>query len=191
VAASPIAAVTDFVAIDAKTIDLIKEKQGGKDTKVINLIKSIERTAEEESEDPFLVAMAVRAKQVQENYEDRQKSTQEALDELFAEIQRNEQRKKEQVAKGYQPLRYFVLTLLQENGVKDAESVSGRIAKAFGEHANWRESEADLRELRKSVTFAVYAEVDDVDQVARIVDRLFSDLDTAYVVRRRDGQREG
>ena len=191
VTSSPIAAVTDFVAIDAETIDLIKKKQGGDDTKVINLIKSIEKTAEEESDDPFLIAMAVRAKQVQESYEDRQTSTQEALDELFAEIKRNEERKKEQAQKGYQPLRYFVLTLLQDAGVKEAESASGRISKAFGEHPNWRESEADLRELRKAVTFAVYAEVDDIDKVTRIVDGLFSQLDTAYIVRRRGTQREG
>jgi type I restriction enzyme R subunit len=186
VTSSQIAAVTDFVEINAETIDLIKQKHGGDDTKVINLIKSIEKTAEEESDDPFLIAMAVRAKQVQENYEDRQTSTREALDELFTEIERNEQRKKAQAEKGYQPLRYFVLNLLQGTGVKDAENVSARVAKAFAEHPNWRESEADLRELRKTVTFAVYAEVDNVDHVTRIVDRLFSDLGTAYVVRRRD-----
>src|SRR5207237_6251812 len=96
VLSSPIAAVTDFLAINAETIDLIKQKHGGDDTKVINLIKSIEKTAEEESGDLFLIAMADRAKEVQERYEDRQASTQEALDDLFAEIQRNEQRKKAQ-----------------------------------------------------------------------------------------------
>ena len=176
VTSSPIAAVTDFVAINAQTSDLIKQKYSGDDTKVINLIKSIEKTAEEESGDPFLIAMADRAKQVQENYEDRQTSTQEALDELFADIKRNEQRKKEQAEKGYDSLRYFVFTSLKETGVKDAEGASAKVAKAFVEHPNWLESEADLRELRKAVTFAVYAEVDDLDEVTRIVDRLFSVL---------------
>ncbi len=174
VTSSPIAAVTDFIAIDAKTIDLIKEKHGGDDTKVINLVKSIEKTAEEESGDPFLVAMADRAKQVQENYEDRQTSTQEALDELFADIKRNEQRKKEQAAKGYDSLCYFVFTMLKETGLTDPDGVSAKVAKAFVEHPNWRESEADLRESRKAVTFAVYAQIEDLDEVTRIVDKLFS-----------------
>src|SRR5215470_8732541 len=124
VTSSSIAAVTDFVAINADTIDLIRQKHGGDDTKVINLIKSIEKTAEEESGDPFLIAMSDRAKQVQESYEDRQTSTQDALDELFADIKQNEQRKKEQAEKGYDSLRYFVFTTLQEAGVKDAEAVS-------------------------------------------------------------------
>jgi type I restriction enzyme, R subunit len=174
VMSSPIAAVTDFVAIDAQTIDLIQKKLGGDDTKVINLIKSIEKIAEEESGDPFLIAMADRAKLVQECYEDRQTSTQEALDELFAEIQRNERRKKEQAEKGYDSLRYFVFTTLQDSGVKNAEGVSAKVARAFVEHSSWREFEATLRELRKAVTFAVYAEEDDLDQVTRIVDRLFT-----------------
>jgi type I restriction enzyme, R subunit len=174
VMSSPIAAVTDFVAIDAQTIDLIQQKLGGDDTKVINLIKSIEKAAEEEFGDPFLIAMADRAKQVQEGYEDRQTSTREALDELFAEIQRNEQRKKEQAERGYDSLRYFVFTTLQESGVKNAEGVSAKVARAFVENPSWRESEAALREVRKAVTFAVYAEEDDLDQVTRIVDRLFT-----------------
>ncbi|MFO0966090.1 MAG: HsdR family type I site-specific deoxyribonuclease [Gemmataceae bacterium] len=179
VQSSPIAAVSDFVAIDAQTIDLIKQKHGGDDTKVINLIKSIEKQAEEESGDPFLIAMAERAKQVQENYEDRQTTTQEALNDLFAEIKRNEQRKKEQAEKGYDSLRYFVFTMLQESGVNDAEAVSAKVAKAFVEHSSWRQSEAALRELRKAVTFAVYSQVDDLDDVTRIVDKMFTSLQKA------------
>ena len=157
VTSSPIAAVTDFVAIDAQTIDLIKRKLGGDDTKVINLIKSIEKTAEEESGDPFLIAMADRSRAIQESYEDRQTSTQLALDELFAEIKRNEERKREQATKGYDSLRYFVFTTIQEADVGNAEAVSAKIAKAFVDHPNWRQSEAALREVRKAVTFAVYA----------------------------------
>jgi type I restriction enzyme R subunit len=118
--------------------------------------------------------MADRARQVQEGYEDRQKTTQETLDELFADIKRNEDRKKEQAEKGYDSLRYFVFALLKETGVKDAEGVSAKVARGFVEHPNWRQSEAHLRELRKAVTFAVYAEVEYLDEVAQIVDKLFT-----------------
>jgi type I restriction enzyme, R subunit len=172
---SPIAAVTDFVALNEQTIDLIKEKHGD-DTKVINLIKSIERTAEEESGDPFLIATADRARAIQESYEDRHASTQEALDELFAEIKRNEQRKREQAQKGYDSLRYFVFTTIQDTAVGNAEIVSAKIAKAFIDHPNWAQSEAELREMRKDITFAVYAEKDDLDEVAGIVEKLVEKL---------------
>src|SRR5437899_1628970 len=90
----------DYVSIDRSTIETIKERHGGEATRVINLSKSIEKTAEENSDDPFLVALAERAKVVQESFEDRQTSTTEALAELLKEIEKNEQRKKEQAAKG-------------------------------------------------------------------------------------------
>lgn len=121
-------------------------------------------------------SVGAKAKQVQESYEDRQTTTREAMDELFAEIKRNEERKREQAEKGYDSLRYFVFTTLKETGVNDAEGVSAKVARAFVEHANWRQSEADLRELRKATTFAVCAKIDDLDEVARIVDKLFSRL---------------
>jgi type I restriction enzyme R subunit len=103
------------------------------------------------------------------------------MDELFAEIKRNEQRKKEQAEKGYDSLRYFVFTSLQEAGVIDAEGVSARVARAFIDHASWRQSEAELREARKAITFAVYAEVDDLDHVTRIVDKLFTQIEKTDV----------
>ena len=173
---SPIAAVTDFVAIEADTIELIKRRNAGDDTKVINLIKSIEKTAEEKSEDPFLIAMADRAKAIQENYEDRQMSTQAALEELYAEIRRNEQLKRQVAEKGYDALRYFVFASMKEAGIGNAEGVSGKIAEAFMENPHWRESEAELREVRKAMTFAVYAEDDHEDRVAGIVDKLIEKL---------------
>jgi len=71
--------VSDFVKIDADTVELIKKQKGGDGTKVINLIKSIQKAAEENSGDPFLIAMAERAKAVLELFEDRQTSTAHAL----------------------------------------------------------------------------------------------------------------
>src|SRR5438874_3833429 len=66
--------VAEFVKIDENTIELIKKKKGGDGTKVINLVKSIEKAAEEASSDPFLVALADRAMAVQTAFEDRQTS---------------------------------------------------------------------------------------------------------------------
>ena len=80
--------VTEFVKIDADTIELIKKQKGGDGTKVINLVKSIEKTAEENSDDPFLIALAERAKAVQEAFEDRQTSTADALADLLKEIEK-------------------------------------------------------------------------------------------------------
>src|SRR5437667_3566434 len=64
-----------YVAIDRSTIDAIKQRDEGKATKVINLIKSIQKTAEENNNEPFLIALAERTKAALESFEDGQTRT--------------------------------------------------------------------------------------------------------------------
>lgn len=169
----------ELVEINERTIELIKQKNAGDGTKVINLIKSIEKKAESESDDPFLIAMAERAKLVQEGFENRQKDTAEALADLLALVQQNEDRKKEQAEKGFDGLTFFVYRTLLDAKVNDAESVSRKIKSAFVAFPHWKTSEKELRELRAKVTFAIYSQVDDPEAVARLVDELFTLLEKA------------
>ena len=164
----------EYVTLDHSTIEIIKKNQEGKATKVINLIKSIEKTAEENSDDPFLIAMAERARAVQESFEERQTDTEEALADLLAAIEKNEQRKREQAAKGLDALTYFVLLKLTDEGIPNPEAVSRNVREAFARFPNWKGSDAELRELRKAVTFAIYAEEDNLEKVAATVESLFT-----------------
>lgn len=169
----------EMVAIDGNTIELIKNKQGGDGTKVINLIKSIEKLAQENSDDPCLIAMAERARAVQESFEQRQTSTAEALAELLRAVEGNETRKKEQAEKSFDGLTYFVYRSLLDARIENAEVVSRKIRYAFTEFPNWKRSESALRELRKKVTFAIFAETDDLEQVTALVEELFTLLEKA------------
>ncbi len=171
--------VTQIVEINPKTIKLIKEKGDGYNTKVINLIKSIEKIAEESSDDPYLIGMAERAKAVQESYEDRQTSTAEALENLTKEIERNEQRKREQAEKGFDGLTYFVYSTLLDAGITAPEEISKKIKAAFVEYPNWTSSEKEYREVRQKSTFALYAQIDDLEKVTTIIDQLFTLLSKA------------
>ena len=169
--------VTDKVELNVETIEAIKARHAGDATKVINLIKTIEKSAEENSGDPFLIALAERARAVQEKFENRQTTTADALAELLAELERNEARKKEQAERGLDDVTYFVFRQLTDAGIAHADLVSQNIAAAFKEYPNWRRSEHSLRELRKKVTFAIFAEEDDMAKVTTNVDALFSVLD--------------
>lgn len=173
---SEIQQVTEFVEINSKTIELIRTSKSGEGAKIINLVKSIERTAEENSEDPFLIALSERAKAVQENFEDRQLETAEALQELFRELERNERRKREQAAKGFDALTFFVYSALRDAGLSDPDHVSKSIRTAVIEHSHWRKTEKDARALRRTITLVLYKQIDDVDKVTGIVDDLFQVL---------------
>ena len=175
--------VDTFLEINEEALDYIAKKKGGEGTKVINLVKSIEKTAEEQSDDPYLIAMAERARAVQGRFEERQISTKEALDELFVEIKNDERRKKDQAKRGFDGLTFFVFRTLLDAKVSNADKVSAKIKAAFVEHANWRTSEAALRELCQAVTFAIYAEMDSVEKVAAIVEALFSLIYKAYSIK--------
>ena len=169
----------ELLKIDAETVEVIKGKKGGEGTKIINLVKSIEKIAEDNSDDPFLLAMADRARAVQQQFERRQNTAGEVLEELLQEIGKNEERKKEQQAKGFDGLTFFVYRTLLDAGVGEAENVSSKIKAAFAEHPDWKKSEAALRDLRQKVTFAIFAEFDDPDKVTTIVDDLFTLLEKA------------
>jgi type I restriction enzyme R subunit len=171
--------VNEFIEINSDTIELIKKAKGGKGTKVINLIKSIEKKAEDESDDPYLIAMAERAKLIQESFESRQTSTAEALAKLLKEVEQNETRKKDQAEKGFDGLTFFVYRTLLDAKISNAEDVSRKIKQAFIEFPNWQRSENALRELRKKVTFAIFAETEELEQVTSLVDGLFTLLEKA------------
>ena len=123
--------------------------------------------------------MAERAKAVQESFEDRQQATAEVLDELFKLVENNERRKREQAEKGFDGLTYFVYRTMLDAGLDNAEEISKKIKSAFVEHAGWKQSEKELRELRKKVTFAIFSQEDDLNKVTAMVDELFTLLSKA------------
>ena len=178
---SSVGKVGDFVEINADTIELIKTKDGGDSTKVINLIKSIGKFAEENSDDPYLIAMAERARSVQESFEQRQSNTAEALSELLKEVEDNEERKRVQADKQFDGLTYFVYCSLLDADIENAEKVSRKVRRAFSDNPNWEHSDKALRRLRNSVTFAILAETetDDYERVTGLVNDLFVLLDKA------------
>jgi type I restriction enzyme R subunit len=171
---------TPYLVIDKSTIETIAAKEGGKATKVINLVKAIEKSAADQSDDPFLVAMAARAQAVQLAFEDRQSTTEKALEELLAEIEKDNQRKREQAEKGLDNLSYFVYCKLIEDQIANAHGVSEKIRMAFAKNGAWKESDAAMRELRNAVTLAICKEEDDFDKVANTVESLFMLLEKAF-----------
>jgi type I restriction enzyme, R subunit len=170
----------EFITLDQAAITAIKEQKKGGAVRVINLLKSIQKAAEEDSGDPFLIALADRAAAVRDSFEDRQTTTAGALDELLRAIEQNLDRKRRQAEHGLDDLTRFVLTRLQEAGIGHPELVSKNVSLRFADYPNWRRSEFELRELRKKVTFAIFAEEDDMDKVAAVVERLFDVLQRTY-----------
>lgn len=170
----------EFFEINEKTIQKIKDSQDNDNTKVINLIKSIEKIADENSDDPFLIGIKERAEAVEENYESRQLSTQEALEEIRKLYEEDVKRRKEQAEKGFDDLTFFIYKKMLESEINNAEEITKQIKGEFVNHPNWKSSEKELRELRQAVYFALLAEEDDIDKAANLIDELFNHLFIAF-----------
>ncbi len=170
----------EFFEINEKTIQKIKDSQDNDNTKVINLIKSIEKIADENSDDPFLIGIKERAEAVEENYESRQLSTQEALEEIRKLYEEDVKRRKEQAEKGFDDLTFFIYKKMIESEINNAEEITKQIKGEFVNHPNWKSSEKELRELRQAIYFALLAEEDDIDKAANLIDELFNHLFIAF-----------
>ena len=170
----------DFFEINEQTIQKIKDNQGNDNTKVVNLIKSIERIADENSDDPFLLGIRERAEAVEKNYENRQISTQEALEEIRKLYEDDLKRRKEQAQKGFDGLTFFIYSVLLEKEIKKADEITVQIKEAFANYPNWKTGEKELRELRQSVYFVLLAEEDDMNMIADLIEELFNRLFMAY-----------
>jgi len=170
----------EFFEINEQTIQKIKDTQENDNTRVINLVKSIEKIADENSDDPFLIGIKERAEAVEENYENRQISTQEALIEIQKIFEDDIKRRKEQAEKGFDGLTYFIYRTLLDKEIKNTDIVTKNIKEEFVNHPNWKTSEKELRDLRQAVYFALLAEEDDIDKATNIVDEMFNHLYIAY-----------
>lgn len=172
--------VNELFEINEETIKKIQDTQENDNTRVINLVKSIEKIAEEESDDPFLIGLQERAAQVEERYEDRQITTQEALEEIKNIYVDDVKRKKEQAEKGFDGLTFFIYRTLLEKGFKKTDEITRQIKVEFVNNPNWKTSEKELRDLRKGAYYAVLSEEENIDKAATIVEDLFNQLFKAY-----------
>lgn len=169
-----------YFEINEKTIEYIKAKNTNDNIKVINLIKSIEKIADEQSDDPFLIGLKERAQAVEELYENRQISTQKALDEIRRIYEDDIKRKTEQAEKGFDGLLFFIYRILAGKDIANPEKVTQNIKEEFLRNPYWKSGGKELRELRTGVYSAILAEEDDIDKVASIVEELFNHLFITY-----------
>jgi type I restriction enzyme R subunit len=169
----------EILAIDGNTIELIKNKGGGDGTKVINLIKSIEKLARNTAMTPASSPWRSGRGRCRRVSSSARPARPRPWPNCCVKWKAMKTRKKEQAEKSFDGLTYFVYRSLLDAKIENAEVVSRKIRHAFTEFPNWKRSENALRELRKKVTFAIFAETDDLDRVTAMVDALFTLLEKA------------
>ena len=142
-------AVMKPVRIDENTLKALKSSDGGEPPKVINLGKSLLATIKEEGEQqPFLIPISERTEAILEAYDDRQISTQSALEQLARLMEEYLQAKREREKTGFDINTFTLFWLLKQAGAPDPGELAPKVEAAFRKYPNFRDNVAEERQLK-------------------------------------------
>ncbi|GIU75772.1 MAG: type I deoxyribonuclease HsdR [Bryobacteraceae bacterium] len=137
------------VRIDENTLKALKSSDGGEPPKVINLGKSLLATIQEEGEQqPFLIPISERTEAILEAYDDRQLSTQSALEQLARLMQEYLLAKREREKTGFDINTFTLFWLLKQAGAPDPGELAPKVEDAFRKYPNYRDNVVEERQLK-------------------------------------------
>ncbi len=140
---------TPTVKIDGTTLKALKGSKTSNNTKVINLINSIIKTATDEGDDsPYLKPIGERAEAIQEAFDDRQVTALEALKKVEALINEILEARREQEKTGFDINTFTIYWLLKKEKVKWFDSLAPIVNNAFLRFPNFKDNIAELRQLK-------------------------------------------
>jgi len=147
---SPVKLGTELVKLDEKGISIIKEKNQPDEIKIINLIKSIQKLAEENSHDPVLISVKERAEEIMDAYSSRQTTTQDALKQLLELAESEANRAKQQEKENISSVAWFIREVLSQEKIIDMKAVRD-LETIVSEYPEFAKSEKLTRDLRNSL----------------------------------------
>lgn len=171
------------VILDAEALQKIKEDNSSDDIKVINLVKSIEKIASDDIDNPNLISLKAKAQGALERYEDTQDTTNVIVQELIKDLEERLRKQKEQAEMQFDNNVYFLFDRLREAGYEQPEAIAKQAREAFGAHPHWKSSEDETRQIRAKVYGSILKNnsglIDDdnkFNELAGFVDQFFDFL---------------
>lgn len=140
----------DLVTIDTEGIKKIRETYAPAEVKIINLVKSVQKAAQNNAHDVVLISIKQRAEDIKEAFDSRQLTTQEALKQLLLLAEEEAQRQEKQQQEGISSIAWFIRDLLAKNRITEQQLVYDLedIVKRYPEFSK---SEKLTRELRNNM----------------------------------------
>jgi type I restriction enzyme R subunit len=175
---SGIGAPTKIYEIDDKVLRRIEERPVSDIEKVFNLIKMISgHIQRDQDESPYLLSIGEKADAVIQLYKDRQKTTQDTLEELKKIITEIQQARKEQEKRNISIEEFSIFWLLQKNDLDDPESKARSMKELLKKYPHWRQSEQQAREVKGEMyKILLQSGSADIRATKKIVDQILTVL---------------
>lgn len=164
--------------INEDTLAQIAASNAPDTVKVFNLFKSLEQVIKERiNVAPYLLSIGELAEQVVQAFQNRQITTQEALQRLEDLVREFNQAERDRAQTNLTPETFAVYWLLQRRGIQEAEQVAQNMAKAFELYPHWHRSDRHERHIRlelyKSLkNTAVKEDKPIIDQILNLIRRV-------------------
>jgi type I restriction enzyme R subunit len=144
--------MTKTVDFDAAALKALKDKKGSDNGKVINLIKSLTKSATDRgAKEPYLISIAERADAVMDALEDRQVSTADALARIEALMQEKIEAEKSRKESGLDPDTFEIFWFLQQEKLPDALMLAKEITGVYGRFPNSASNADEQRQLKAEI----------------------------------------
>lgn len=138
--------------IDEQTLEALKASQSSDTVKVINLIKTITATVDdEEDEIPVLGSIGDKAESIAELYDNRQISTQDALMQLEALVTEYNNLKREWQKKGMATHTFNIYWAIHREGLDNAEGLAVKVNEEFERYGHYRDNKDEQMDLRRNL----------------------------------------
>jgi type I restriction enzyme R subunit len=158
---------TAAVEINEKTLKEIQERESSDTSKVINLVKALVKTAQDKgNEEPYLIPISERAEAIMEEFDDRQKSTRDALAELERLAREKIEAERERQRTGMDINTFTIYWELRGEGVQKAQELAAAINEVIQRFPNFQFNTEELRQLKAEVYRLLLTAVDGKKMVA-------------------------
>jgi len=166
---------TKYYEINSNALEAIASGDEPDTVKIFNLLKalSILVTTRGASE-PYLISIGDRAEEIAKRFEERQMTTQQALNALESLISQFKDAEKAHDETGLAPEAFVIFHMLRTLEIENALEAAQKVEKAFDKYPHWKISEKHEQGIRRSL----YKVLDNVglDDVVEIVTKLINIL---------------
>jgi len=155
---SAIAEIGSGTLLNEQALDLIAGQHDSDTVKVFNLIKVLQNIVQQQSQQsPYLISIGERAEQIAQAFQDRQLTTQQALQQLEQLVAEYKDAEKARQKTDLSQAGFAAYWLLSREGVGQAEAVAREVMEAFKRYPHWRGSGEHERQVRIAITKALVA----------------------------------
>lgn len=149
---SEIKSTLEIYEINENTLKKLEESSASNIEKVFNLLKSVQETVKNESNNsPYLISISEKAVLISEMFKERQKTTEEILEELKKIVTEINTAKAEQKSIGLEKDAFSIYWILKEGKVTNPDSVARDISSVLTQYPHWKTSEEHEREGRRKI----------------------------------------